>query len=94
LTFQKWLDKFLYIIRRIIFPFVLSATKLLKTVKGSHIEKTDWHWVKLEDLLKQETGLTLHWSLESKLKHPSMGKFFKSLLNKKPKTEEDDDEDK
>lgn len=68
------------------------AAQLREIGKGDHVEKTDWRWVKLEQLLNQETGLVLHWSLKDKLKHRTMGKIFRSLLKKEPKTEEKEEE--
>jgi len=70
-----------------------NANELRATGKGSHIEKTDWQWVTLEDLLEEETGLILHRTLKSKLKHKTMGPIFRSLLQKNILIEEEDDDE-
>lgn len=51
--------------------------------RGYNIEKTDWRWTTLEDLLNGTTGLTLHKPFREKLTHLVVGQFFKSLLNEK-----------
>ncbi len=72
-----------------------KSAGLLRTAgKGHGIEKTTWLWVELADLLQEETGLKLHWSLKDKLTHRVMRKVFESYLAGKPEvgeTEEDDD---
>lgn len=64
------------------------ADAMRKIGKGGDIEKTDWRWEKLEDLLNEETGLILHPFLTDKLKHRVMGPWFRSLLERELKEEE------
>ncbi len=67
-----------------------SADKLRAAGKGRHIEKTDWKWVTLEDLLNEKTGLKLHWTLNYRLKkHKAMRSHFEELLTKKRKEKKD-----
>lgn len=63
-------------------PYLIeqAAEKLRKEGLGKGIEKIEWRWVKLQDLLDGTSGLNLYWSLEQKLKHPTMRPFFESLI--------------
>ena len=66
-----------------------SAKKLEAVAKRkgrrSHVEKTNWKWVTLKNLLEGETGLKLHWTLEKKLENPIMRPWFVDLATRKEK---------
>lgn len=64
-----------------------SAKKIRKSGKKSHVEKTDWQWVTLKDLLEGNTGLNLHWTIADKLKNKSIRPILESLcgVGQKPK---------
>lgn len=69
------------------------ANGLRAAGKGHDIEKTAWHWAKLQDLLDGKSGLELHKHLASKLEHPNMGQVLKLYLAGIPETEEEDGDD-
>ena len=61
--------------------FIEQAAKKLRAAgRGKNIEKIEWQWVKLQNLLDGTSRLNLYWSLEQKLKNPTMRKFFESLI--------------
>jgi len=60
----------------------LVAQKLRKAGRGKGIEKLEWRWVKLQDLLDGTTGLDLYWGLKYKLTNRTIKLFFKLLIEK------------
>ncbi|MGB8367513.1 MAG: hypothetical protein WCD44_04100 [Candidatus Babeliales bacterium] len=60
-----------------------NAEKLRSKGRGRHIEKTDWKWVKLQDLLEESTRLDLHWTFTGKLKNRTVRPILEKLCRER-----------
>lgn len=57
-----------------------AAEQLHARGRGRHIEKKEWQWIKLEDLLNNTSGLDIYWLLNRKLKNPIIISFLEYLI--------------
>ncbi len=60
-----------------------NAERLRARGRGRHIEKTDWTWVTLQDLLEGKTALDLHWTLKGKLRNESIRPVLEKLCHER-----------